>query len=102
MQVMEHLGKLSSEGVDELLQSWPANGPSVEAVFSKIFKFLDDQARSVLLGDLPAFLVITFTQKITASLEASVKAQPEQPRNWRCSISEESKEDYCWNFASRV
>ena len=49
MQVMEHLGKLASEGVDELLQSWPSSGQTVEAVFSKIFKFLDDQACSIFL-----------------------------------------------------
>lgn len=44
-QVVEHLKRLSADAEDEVLQTWSSSGPTVESIFSKIFKFLQTEVR---------------------------------------------------------
>lgn len=43
VQVVEHLKALSKEGGEELLQMWPNSSLSVEVVFGKLFKYLENE-----------------------------------------------------------
>ena len=43
VQVLDHLSSLADSGGEDLLQAWPGSGLTVEQVFSRIFKFLQNE-----------------------------------------------------------